>query len=263
MSSLVLRIVAYSHPYSWAQASTAPHRLYKSFSTEGGIRVPFVIRYPPLTKNPGTVLPAFTTCMDIMPTLLELAGATHPNSNPSTPTSRAPYRGHSVYPMRGKSWIKHLTSGQGIKATTNVTDSDVYAIWDENSAVGWELHGRSSLRKGKWKIVNIPYSQFGTGTWQLYNLSTDLGETRDLADEYPEIMKDMLEEWARYVEETGTIPDQPWQGPGGPPKLLPSDMVGGDPTEDMRAWMRVGHGKTLIEREGVQADVEGWKGFNE
>ena len=134
-----------------------------------------------------------------------------------------------MYPMRGKSWIKHLTSGQGIKATTDVTDSDVYAIWDENSAVGWELHGRSSLRKGKWKIVNIPYSQFGTGTWQLYNLSTDLGETRDLANEYPEIMKDMLEEWARYVEETGTIPDQPWQGPGGPPKLLPSDMVGGGP----------------------------------
>lgn len=51
----------------WAQAATAPSRLYKMYSTEGGIRVPMVVRYPPAWRK-QEIVKAFATCMDIAPT---------------------------------------------------------------------------------------------------------------------------------------------------------------------------------------------------
>lgn len=65
----------------WAQASTAPSRMYKSYTTEGGIRVPCIAKFPasytcPVPKNGITY--KFSTIMDIAPTFLEMAGVVHP-----------------------------------------------------------------------------------------------------------------------------------------------------------------------------------------
>ena len=100
----------------WANSSTAPSRLYKGFSSEGGIRVPFILRYPHLTaKAPeeNNIEHSFATVMDIFPTILELAGARHPGKT---------YKGHEVAPVRGKSWVPYLKSS-------------VPVIHDENTAV--------------------------------------------------------------------------------------------------------------------------------
>ena len=83
----------------WAQAATAPSRLYKLYTTEGGVRVPCITSYPSI--SPG-VKHQFGTVMDIAPTLLELAGVKHP-----APT----FQGRTVTEMRGKSmvgWLKVL-----------------------------------------------------------------------------------------------------------------------------------------------------------
>jgi arylsulfatase len=89
----------------WAQASTAPSRLYKMYTTEGGIKVPFIIHYPQFAreKQNGVIIDAFSSVMDICPTILELAGVTHPASQMATGT----FRGRSVEPMRGKSWVRN------------------------------------------------------------------------------------------------------------------------------------------------------------
>lgn len=76
----------------WAQASTAPSRLYKAYPTEGGVRVPCVARYPGF-KN-GETVDAFATVMDIAPTILEMAGLSHPAPE---------WLGREVVPMRGAS----------------------------------------------------------------------------------------------------------------------------------------------------------------
>ena len=80
----------------WAQAATAPSRLYKLYTTEGGVRVPCVTRYPGCTS---AVKHEFATVMDIAPTVLELAGIQHP-----APT----YQGRTVAPMRGASMLSFL-----------------------------------------------------------------------------------------------------------------------------------------------------------
>ncbi|PNS15462.1 hypothetical protein CAC42_721 [Sphaceloma murrayae] len=195
----------------WAQCATAPSRLYKAFTTEGGVKVPFLAKWPtstPLnaainettTPRPisltnsdvppnGLVTSAFATVMDLAPTILEMAGASHP-----APT----YQNREVVPMRGKSMLP-FTKGASPR------------IHDQDHVTGWETCGRAAVRKGDWKIVFIPKPK-GPEKWQLYNLAADPGEVHDLADRDPGRLRDMIRLWDRYVLETGVIPLAPALG---------------------------------------------------
>ena len=101
----------------WAQSATAPGRLYKTFTSEGGIRVPFLLRYPALTSviGQGEISHSFSTVMDILPTLLDLAGVKHPGSI---------FKGREVVPVRGSSWVPYLTG-------------KCSSIYNEDHVTGW------------------------------------------------------------------------------------------------------------------------------
>ncbi|KIY53968.1 arylsulfatase [Fistulina hepatica ATCC 64428] len=205
----------------WAQASTAPSRLYKMFSTEGGIRVPFILNYPPWTQGRGgMIIDAFATVMDIAPTILDLAHIEHPGKVGS-------FRGRKIEPMRGKSWsffFRNVTSGMN-------------AIHgNDDVPTGWELFGRAALRRGKWKIVFMPIPAHGKGEWELFDLSSDPGETNDLATQHPDILRDMLTLWDEYVKETGVAWGEALR-PVVYKDMHISDVIGGDPFEDSTAWM--------------------------
>jgi len=171
----------------WAQAATAPSRLYKAFTTEGGIRVVNFITYPGFARQ-QQISTAFSTAMDIAPTLLELAGVKHPAQE------GARYRSRTVAAMRGRSMLDYLTA-----ATEHVHTAD--------EAIGWELFGRRGLRQGNWKIVQLPIPE-GSGAWQLYNLSNDPAEIDDLAASHPQKLEELLQLWDTYVAETGVLSDK-------------------------------------------------------
>ncbi|SPO32430.1 probable Arylsulfatase [Ustilago trichophora] len=166
----------------WAQAATAPSRMYKAWITEGGIRCPAFIRYPGFAKQSGSIVSDFSTVMDILPTLLELAQTQHPGRI---------YRGRPILEPKGKSWVTFLNNG-----------SD--KIHGEDHVTGWELFGQQAIRKGSWKAVFIPAPN-GPETWQLYNIDIDPGETDDLAQSHPSILNQLIHHWTEYVAETGTI----------------------------------------------------------
>lgn len=166
----------------WAQAGTAPSRLHKWFSTEGGIRVPFILSKAGMARSAG-IESAFGTVMDLAPTILELAGAKNHNGN---------YQGREVATMRGSSWAHWIKS----PAEKNIHDADY--------EVGWELMGSAAYRKGYWK-VNWVHPPKGPGKWQLYDLSNDPGEVEDLAETYPEKLKQLIALWELYAEEVGVI----------------------------------------------------------
>jgi arylsulfatase len=167
----------------WAQAATAPSRLHKAFTTEGGIRVVGFVTWPGFDRQHG-IGTAFSTVMDIAPTVLELAGVTHPGTE---------YRGREVAPMRGRSLLPYLSG-------------DTEAVHDDVTGTGWELFGRRAIRQGDWKALHLP-EPYGPGAWQLYDLSTDPGEIVDLAASHPEKLAELLVLWDRYVEDTGVILD--------------------------------------------------------
>jgi arylsulfatase A-like enzyme len=179
----------------WAQAATAPSRLYKAYTTEGGVRVPFVAKFPSsfaLANNLSRgITDAFATVMDLAPSLLEMAGATHPAPH---------YAGREVVPMRGASFMPFACG-----ATERVHAED--------HITGWETCGRAALRKGKFKIVFIPRPK-GPERWQLFDLARDPGETEDLALDPASKAKldELLKHWDEYVLETGVVPLAPELG---------------------------------------------------
>lgn len=193
----------------WAQAATAPSRLYKAFTTEGGVRVPFLAKFPESMGSYGAALTnghtqtngsraadgeggithTFSTVMDLAPTILQMAGVKHP-----APT----YQGREVVGMRGQSMLPFLTgSASSVHPADHIT--------------GWETCGRAAVRCGDYKIVFIPKPK-GPEKWQLYNLAKDPGEVHDLADRDPERLQRMIKMWDQYVLETGVIPLAPALG---------------------------------------------------
>lgn len=176
----------------WAQAATAPSRLYKAYTTEGGVRVPFLAKFPQgmdVAAGAQGITHQFATVMDLAPSILEMAGVTHP-----APT----YQGREIVPMRGKSFYP-WACGESER------------IHEKDFIQGWETCGRAALRYGDWKIVFIPKPK-GPERWQLFNLSTDPGEVDDLAESDPERLKQLLKMWDLYVLETGVVPLQPALG---------------------------------------------------
>jgi arylsulfatase A-like enzyme len=168
----------------WACASMAPSRGFKSWTTEGGIRCPCIVRYPPFSAGESAKTGSFATVMDILPTVLELAGIQVPVGS---------FRGRDIVPLRGTSWVSHLES-QHLGTTT---------IHDENLAItGWELFGNRAIRLGQYKAIWLPPPR-GAGDWELYNVETDPAEVHDLATEDPELMKLMITHWETYYTETG------------------------------------------------------------
>ncbi|KAI0475071.1 alkaline-phosphatase-like protein [Xylariaceae sp. FL0804] len=198
----------------WAQAATAPSRLYKMHSTEGGCRVPLVVRTPKTagggdnnnndpassssSRPEGAMTHAFCTVMDVVPTILEMAGVTHPTASSSSSSSPPHlYRGRAVAPLLGRSMATFLSSrgGAGAGAAT---------IHPADYAVGFEVCGSGALRRGDMKITFVPRPR-GPQRWELFDVARDPGETRDLAAERPEVLEELLALWERYKADAGVV----------------------------------------------------------
>ena len=122
--------------------------------------------------------------MDILPTILELAQVPHPGTS---------FRGRDVVLPRGRSWVDHLRAPEEHPAIHD----------DENHIHGWELFGNRAIRKGNWKAVLLARER--SESWELYNVGEDPAEQRNLAEERPEMLQELLEHWATYVAETGMV----------------------------------------------------------
>lgn len=168
----------------WAQASTAPFGLFKTFPTQGGLLAPAIasgygVRRKVVDDGRRT---AFLTVKDVTPTLLELAGVEHPGLR---------YRGREIAPLEGRS-LADLLSG----ATDYVHGDD--------SITAWELFGRRALRKGAWKALWL-YEPYGPGRWQLFDLASDPAERRDLATKRPDKLRELLDAWTSYAAANDVI----------------------------------------------------------
>lgn len=161
----------------WAQAGGGLLRLWKAFPTEGGMRVPAILRVP--GARPGPVS-ASLDIRDVAPTLLDLAGI-DPAKRPD-----------GVQPITGLSW-RPLVEGRA----TEVRGGD--------DIVPHELFGARSLRQGSWKLLDV-----GDGRWRLHDLAADPGETRDLAAEKQPLSMGMAARWDAWAKEVGVaLPDRP------------------------------------------------------
>jgi arylsulfatase A-like enzyme len=114
-------------------------------------------------------------------TILEAAGLRFPTS----------YQGRAVAQPLGSSMLAHLRTGEG-------------EVHPAGTETGWELFGRRAVRRDGWKALWMR-SPEGTGTWQLYDLKADPGETRDRAQDRPDLLAELIEAWQRYVAQVGVV----------------------------------------------------------
>jgi arylsulfatase len=167
-----------SYGAQWAEASSAPYRLYKGFPSEGGIVTPMIIAGDGV-RHRREYSDIYVTVMDFLPTLLELAGGEYPDD-------KAPLLGDSI--------VDYLAG-----------DSDV--VHDENYVTTFAYEQRAYVRKGNWKLLTLE-QPFDERDFALYNLADDPGESIDLARSNPRKHGELLELWRTERRRMGiTLPE--------------------------------------------------------
>ena len=172
-----------SYGPQWAQAGAAPFKLFKAYSTEGGVVTPLIVSGKHVERKPG-LQNVFINVMDLAPTFLELAGIKYPDI----------YNNKKIAPMLGESSLSFIRG----KSNT---------IHHNNYVYGLEHDGQSLLIKGNWKITNIS-EPFDETAFALYNLTEDLGETNNLSRANPKKYKEMMKEWEIFKKKVGVIPKE-------------------------------------------------------
>jgi len=166
----------------WAGAVNAPYRYWKTTQFHGGTAAPTIVHWPAgmAEEKEGTIMSQPCTFLDVMPTCLELAGATYPSF----------YNGNSIKPLcnEARSFVPLLQE----------KDS-----WDDERTLYWEHEKGKAVRKGNWRLTAL-----ANGGWQLFDLAHDLSETNNIAAEHPEKVREMKSLWNTWAKSVGlNVPD--------------------------------------------------------
>jgi arylsulfatase A-like enzyme len=140
----------------------APLRSGKGSLYEGGVRVPWVVRWPGRVPVGTTDVPGIS--VDLLPTLAELAGGKAPDKQP----------------LDGVSLVECLTGG-GAKAPAR----DLFWHFPGYLGAGpgsWRTTPAGAVRSGDWKLLEF----FEDGRRELYNLRDDPSQKADLARAQPD-----------------------------------------------------------------------------
>lgn len=160
-----------------ANLCDAPFRKYKKFVHEGGIATPLVVHWPQgvPTDLDGTFVHDVGHVTDLLPTCLDLAGATYPAQHDGRPLT--PLAGISLAPvLRGES----------------LGERELY----------FEHAGNAAVRDGDWKLVRAHGEP-----WELYDLANDRTELNDLSQQHPERRAELQAKWQAWADDVGV---QPW-----------------------------------------------------
>jgi arylsulfatase len=165
-----------SYGPQWAEAGSSPFRYFKNFATQGGINTPMIISGPGIKKE-NEIHHGFTTLMDLAPTFYELAEVDYPKK----------YNEKPIYPLKGNSLMPFLSN----------KSKEIHA---DDYVFGLEHGGNAMIRKGKWKITNTTFP-FNKDNFELFDLSTDIGEQNDLRKTDPKKYAELLNEWDKFSKE--------------------------------------------------------------
>ena len=124
---------------------------------EGGLRIPFIVRWPSKIA-PGTTSDLLFNQVDILPTLADLTGAQAPSD------------------IDGLSILPELI---GPQQAGRPQEQHLFLYWEHGS--------QTAIRMKNWKAIQTKKDN----QWELYNLNTDLSEARDIAHQHPKIIKQM------------------------------------------------------------------------
>jgi arylsulfatase A len=150
--------------------SSGPLRGHKAQLYEGGYRVPCIVRWPGHVPA-GSVCREIAATIDMLPTIAAITGGTTPDDRKID--------GHDIRPL--------LFGEEGAK-----TPHEYYIL----------AHDRGAVRSGNWKFypwAEGPKKQ--TPGVQLYDLASDLGETKNIAADHPDVVERLTAAYQAHVSD--------------------------------------------------------------
>ncbi len=159
-------------------ASNTPFRRHKTWVHEGGIHTPAIFCWPAGMENPGSVTPAVAHLIDVVPTVLQLAGVVRQDAASPEPAPDFP----------------------GIQLSPAIRRGETIA----RESLWWCHEGNQAVRVDDWKLVKSRGQP-----WELFDLKNDPAETRDMADALPEKTGQLDRQWQ-------TLADRWWPAPARP-----------------------------------------------
>jgi arylsulfatase B len=150
--TLVIFLSDNGGPTAELTSSNKPLRGFKGQMYEGGLRVPFAMRWKGRIPA-GRVYERPVSALDIVPTVLAAAGAPLPDG------------------LDGVDLLPHL---------------DGRRAGDPHQTLFWRLGRDTALRHGDWKLVRQ-----GKPEWELFDLARDVGESRDVSTANPGVVADL------------------------------------------------------------------------
>mgnify|MGYP001357230787 CR=1 FL=1 len=177
----------------WAHYSNTPLRKYKQYVHEGGVASPFIVHWPKGITEGGRIVDSQVFhLIDIMPTLCDLGSATYPETHDDNPIKPAP--GISMTPY----WKGHVN---------NPMERTLY----------WQHLNHAAIRQGDWKLVTL--NDRDPKSWELYNLSKDRSETKDVSNKHPLITTELHNKWSDWAEKSNVFPFPETRGKPTPNKI--------------------------------------------
>lgn len=162
----------------WANVANMPFRFWKAKMYEGGICTPMIAHWPKgIGIKKGSVTDEPCHVIDIMATSVELSGAKYPET----------YNGNQILPFEGKSIVPILKTGTRKR----------------HPVIGFEHFNEKALMSDSgWKIIQPGKN----AKWELYDLNTDRTEKDNVADKYPERLKEMIFQYDLWANRTMVLP---------------------------------------------------------
>lgn len=161
----------------WANLNNVPFRHFKTSSHHGGIATPFILSWPGGVKEPGRIVRQVSHVIDVVPTILDIAGISYPESR----------GGDSVLPP------------DGISLKRFITQSDASVI---SRTLYFSFGGKAAIRDGDWKLVTTSRK---LNKWELYFIPNDPVEMDNKADEFPETTAHIRQKYRKWASKVGII----------------------------------------------------------
>lgn len=170
-------------PWGWAQTGNTPLKWYKQNTFGGGVRDPLIIHWPARPLEEGGIRTQFHHVSDVVPTILELLHIEPPET----------YRGLDQIPVTGTS----------MAYTLNAPDEP-----SRKDVQYFEMGGHRGIWADGWKAVTYHHrgQPYDDDEWELYHLDEDFSESRNLAQENPEKLRELIDLWWVEAGRHGVLP---------------------------------------------------------
>ncbi|MBA4016499.1 MAG: N-acetylgalactosamine 6-sulfate sulfatase [Pirellula sp.] len=163
--------------------SNLPLRNGKASLYEGGVREPCIVVWPGITK-PGTTDDTIIQSVDWLPTLLDIAGVPLPQKVKPDGLSLAPL-------LRGE--------------TNKLDRKAIFTHFPHDTPASGQKPG-TSVRRGDWKLIRLFANEpNGSDTLELFNLRDDVGESKNLAGDKPELVRELNALIDTFLEQTDAV----------------------------------------------------------